>query len=59
MEQSTVTTKGRITIPQAIREHMGLKPGDRVRYVLRPDGVAAVLSVVPAAKPSAAVRRED
>ena len=50
MEQSTVTTGGRITLPKAIREHMGLKPGDRVRFFLRPDGDAILLSVIPVSK---------
>jgi len=27
---SAITTKGQATIPKAIREHLGLKPGDRV-----------------------------
>ncbi|HVO99992.1 MAG TPA: AbrB/MazE/SpoVT family DNA-binding domain-containing protein [Bryobacteraceae bacterium] len=33
MPRSTITTKGQVTIPKEIREHMGLKPGDRVDFV--------------------------
>lgn len=27
-----VTSKGQVTIPRAIREALGIKPGDRVRF---------------------------
>ena len=30
---STISTKGQVTIPQEIRENLGLKPGDRVEFV--------------------------
>lgn len=30
---STISTKGQVTIPQEIREHLGLKPGDRVEFI--------------------------
>ena len=30
--ESTVTQKGQVTIPAAIRERLGLKPRDRVRF---------------------------
>jgi antitoxin PrlF len=32
--ETTVTQKGQVTIPQEIREAMGLKPRDRVRFVI-------------------------
>jgi antitoxin PrlF len=41
--QSAITTKGQATIPRAIREHLGLKPGDRVRFFLHPDGSVVLL----------------
>jgi len=28
--ESAITVKGQATIPKAIREHLGLKPGDRL-----------------------------
>jgi AbrB family looped-hinge helix DNA binding protein len=31
---ATLTSKGQLTIPKAIREAMGLQEGDRVRFVL-------------------------
>ncbi|MBI3370529.1 MAG: AbrB/MazE/SpoVT family DNA-binding domain-containing protein [Betaproteobacteria bacterium] len=29
---STVTTKGQVTIPLKIRNRLGVKPGDRIRF---------------------------
>jgi antitoxin PrlF len=38
MAVSTITSKGQTTIPGEIRKHLKLKPGDRVEFVLEPDG---------------------
>jgi len=38
MPVSTLTTKGQITIPKAIREALGLRPGHRVVFRLLEDG---------------------
>jgi AbrB family looped-hinge helix DNA binding protein len=35
MSISRVTSRGRVTIPKEIREHLGLKPGDLVAFVQR------------------------
>jgi len=42
MESSTVTKKGQATIPQNIRKFIGLKPGDKVAFIV--DGDRVVLS---------------
>lgn len=39
---STVTVKGQVTIPLEIRKALGLKPRDRVTFVLE-DGMARIL----------------
>ncbi len=31
---ATLTSKGQVTIPQSIRERLGLKQGDRVAFVI-------------------------
>lgn len=31
---STITSKGQVTIPAAIRKHLGLKRGDKITFVL-------------------------
>ncbi|QQR37174.1 AbrB/MazE/SpoVT family DNA-binding domain-containing protein [Devosia oryziradicis] len=33
-----VSTRGRITIPAAIRHELGLKGGDKLRYLAQDDG---------------------
>ncbi|MGO9058320.1 MAG: AbrB/MazE/SpoVT family DNA-binding domain-containing protein [Candidatus Binataceae bacterium] len=43
-----VTTKGQATIPKPIRVHLGLKPGDRVKFFVHPDGGVVLLPKLPA-----------
>ena len=38
-KNATLEARGRITLPKAVREHMHLKPGDRIEFVLLPVGV--------------------
>ena len=45
---SALTTKGQATIPKAIREHLRLKPGDRVKFFVHPDGSVVLLPKLPA-----------
>lgn len=45
--ESAITTKGQATIPKAIREHLGLKPGDRVKFFVHPDGTVVLLPKLP------------
>lgn len=42
MSAAILSSEGQITIPPAIRERLGLKPGDRVVFVQRPDGQVVV-----------------
>ena len=41
--ESAITVKGQATIPKVIREHLGLKPGDRVKFFVHPDGTVVLL----------------
>ena len=50
--ESAITEKGQATIPKAIREHLRLKPGDRVKFFVHPDGSV----VLPPKLPAAALR---
>lgn len=43
MKESTLTTKGRITIPKAIRERLHLQPGDTVGFDVRADGSVSMV----------------
>jgi antitoxin PrlF len=45
--ESAITVKGQATIPKAIREHLGLKPGDRVKFFVHPDGTVVLLPKLP------------
>jgi antitoxin PrlF len=46
--ESAITIKGQATIPKAIREHLRLKPGDRVKFFVHPDGSVVLLPKLPA-----------
>jgi antitoxin PrlF len=35
---AALTSKGQTTIPKAIRDHLDMKPGDRIAFTLMPDG---------------------
>jgi AbrB family looped-hinge helix DNA binding protein len=38
MATATVTSKGQITLPKEVRERLHLESGDRVNFVVEPDG---------------------
>jgi antitoxin PrlF len=44
MMHSVMTRKGQVTIPKAIRDHLGMKEGEKVLFVMR--GEEVVLKVV-------------
>jgi antitoxin PrlF len=46
--ESALTSKGQATIPKAIRDHLQLKPGDRVKFLVHPDGTVVLLPKLPA-----------
>ena len=43
MATSTLTSKGQTTIPKAVRRHLGLKPGDKIRFLVEDDGRVMLL----------------
>lgn len=45
--ESTITTKGQATIPKPVREHLRLKPGDRIKFFILPDGSVVLLPKLP------------
>ena len=45
--ESAITVKGQATIPKAIRQHLRLKAGDRVKFFVHPNGSVALLPKVP------------
>ena len=42
MPTATLTTKGQVTIPKEVREHLGVDTGDRLSFVVQEDGSVMV-----------------
>lgn len=42
MAESTLTSKGQITLPKQIREHLHVAPGDRIDFVVKDNGLVVV-----------------
>jgi antitoxin PrlF len=66
--ESALTAKGQTTIPKAIREHLHLAPGDRVRFFIHPDGSVVILpkirtsalkGMIPARRSAASIHDMD
>ncbi len=47
---TTVTVKGQVTLPKAVRESAGIRPGDRVVVRARPEGGVIVEREMPSAR---------
>lgn len=41
--EATLSSKNQATIPKSIREYLHLKPGDRFKFFLQPDGAVVIL----------------
>lgn len=46
----SVTAKGQVTIPVEIRRQLGLRPGDKVKFLIHPSGGAVMLPMRPASE---------
>lgn len=42
MTESSITKKGQTTLPKSVREFLGLRAGDKVRYFITEGGVRIV-----------------
>ncbi len=38
MPTATLTTKGQMVIPKAVRDHLGLHPGDKLDFIIQEKG---------------------
>ena len=43
--QTTITSKGQVTVPKPIRDKLHLKPGDKIDFMLDEDGGVRVVPV--------------
>jgi antitoxin PrlF len=48
--EATLSSKNQVTIPKQVREYLHLKPGDRFKFFLQPDGVVVILPKIPVSK---------
>ncbi|MFI5180881.1 MAG: AbrB/MazE/SpoVT family DNA-binding domain-containing protein [Thermoanaerobaculia bacterium] len=39
METAAVTSKGQLVVPARLRRRYGIKPGTKIRFIERPDGI--------------------
>ena len=58
MVESTVTSRGRTTLPKAVREALGIVRGDRLRYVVCEDNRVRMLAVRPLSRLFGALEHE-
>ena len=49
MIESGITSKGQTTLPKAVREALGVEPGDRVRYAIF-DGKVMMMPAKPVSR---------
>jgi AbrB family looped-hinge helix DNA binding protein len=47
---STITSKGQVTIPQALRQRLGLMPGQAVEFELSADAACITLRPTPSVR---------
>ena len=45
MSTTTLTSKGQMTLPKAVRDELGLQPGDRLDCLVQPDGTIRLVPV--------------
>ena len=48
--QTSISSKGQITVPKAIRESLHLEAGDKLQFFLEPDGTARLVPVKTSVK---------
>jgi antitoxin PrlF len=54
---TTVTTKGQVTIPKRVRDHLGIRPGSAVEFDLNKDGQIVLLKAKGKAQGKGAAKK--
>ena len=67
MSEAKMTSKGQLTVPKDVRQTLGLKPGDRIRFLIEADGrvrlmpakrdISELVGILP--KPKRTLRLEE
>ena len=57
MVQSAITSKGQTTLPKSVRQALGVKTGDRIRYVIL-DNEVRILPVRPVGRLFGALKHD-
>lgn len=42
METVLLTSQAQIDVPKSVQEALGVRPGDRIEFVIQPDGIVVV-----------------
>jgi AbrB family looped-hinge helix DNA binding protein len=48
--EATLTSKGQVTIPKAVRDALHLRTGDRLDFILEADGTVRILPITGSVK---------
>lgn len=48
--EAKLSSKNQATIPKPVRQYLNLKPGDRFKFFLQPDGAVVILPKVKVSK---------
>ena len=48
--EATLTSKGQVTIPKAVRDALHLQTGDRLDFILEADGTVRILPITGSVK---------
>jgi AbrB family looped-hinge helix DNA binding protein len=48
--EATLSSKNQVTIPKPVRQFLNLKPGDRFKFFLQPDGAVVILPKIRVSK---------
>ena len=57
--EATLSSKNQATIPKPVREYLNLKPGDRFKFFLQPDGAVVILPKIRTSKLKGSVAKLD